>query len=117
MRSARVLEDGLGWPPASAHRLPHDVPIGWKAKPSLERNRSLLDEHAEPVRGTVTALARCSHPGRFAATVHEIVHRCLRTEHRRLYRELVVAQADRRRVHHKIGTFADLRGTACARDG
>src|SRR5689334_8024024 len=75
-------------------RLPHCLAIRLYAKPPLERQRSLLEEHRQTVSRRATPFARGPHPRCATLAIDKVEHRGGWLNHRHLQRLRIVVLAD-----------------------
>jgi hypothetical protein len=91
--------------------------VGSKTEPSFEGNRSLFDEHAEPVGGAQPARLRRAYQRRLAAAIDEVEHCGIGPQQLDSDRQIVVAKTDRCCIHDKIGMSYQLVGIRKLREG
>lgn len=89
--------------------------VAWRgnAKPPLERQCTLLEEHAESVDRRVAALAGRADPRGLSRSVHEVEHnRTLGHGVEPNRKGIVITKAERRRVHDDAGVTHRVFGSA-----
>src|SRR5439155_22577277 len=88
-----------------AHHAPHPGNPG----PSLEGDRSLLDEHLGAIRGTEAAGSRRPDERRFGRDVDEVEHDCVGPKEVDIDGHARVEHPHRRRVDGEAGSFCRVR--------